>query len=190
METSARNTFWGTISSVRPGAVNDEIELTMPSGTKLVASITKASTQRLGLVEGKEACALVKASMVILMNDADQYILSTRNQFCGTVKSVTPGAVNGEVVLDLGTDGEMTSIITMGSINKLGLAAGSKVTAIVKATNVIMAVKKLFRTILTVAEGRPRGTALFACPAGCRESAPAPGPRRRERILTLGRIRL
>ena len=30
--------------------------------------------------------------MVILMNDADQYILSTRNQFCGTVKSVTPGA--------------------------------------------------------------------------------------------------
>ena len=133
METSARNTFWGTISSVRPGAVNDEIELTMPSGTKLVASITKASTQRLGLV---------KASMVILMNDADQYILSTRNQFCGTVKSVTPGAVNGEVVLDLGTDGEMTSIITMGSINKLGLAAGSKVTAIVTATNVIMAVKK------------------------------------------------
>ena len=98
METSARNTFWGTISSVRPGAVNDEIELTMPSGTKLVASITKASTERLGLVEGKEACALVKASMVILMNDADQYILSTRNQFCGTVKSVTPGAVNGEVV--------------------------------------------------------------------------------------------
>ena len=123
METSARNTFWGTISSVRPGAVNDEIELTMPSGTKLVA-------------------ALVKASMVILMNDADQYILSTRNQFCGTVKSVTPGAVNGEVVVDLGADGEMTSIITMGSISKLGLAEGSKVTAIVKATNVIMAVKK------------------------------------------------
>lgn len=114
----------------------------MPSGTKLVASITKASTERLGLVEGKEACALVKASMVILMNDADQYILSTRNQFCGTVKSVTPGAVNGEVVVDLGADGEMTSIITMGSISKLGLAEGSKVTAIVKATNVIMAVKK------------------------------------------------
>ena len=53
METSARNTFWGTISSVRPGAVNDEIELTMPSGTKLVASITKASTERLGLAEGR-----------------------------------------------------------------------------------------------------------------------------------------
>ena len=56
--------------------------------------------------------------------------------------SVTPGAVNGEVVVDLGADGEMTSIITMGSISKLGLAEGSKVTAIVKATNVIMAVKK------------------------------------------------
>ena len=49
---------------------------------------------------------------------------------------------NGEVVVDLGADGEMTSIITMGSISKLGLAEGSKVTAIVKATSVIMAVKK------------------------------------------------
>ena len=58
------------------------------------------------------------------------------------MKSVTPGAVNGEVVVDLGADGEMTSIITMGSISKLGLAEGSKVTAIVKATSVIMAVKK------------------------------------------------
>ena len=46
------------------------------------------------------------------------------------------------MVVDLGADGEMTSIITMGSISKLGLAEGSKVTAIVKATNVFMAVKK------------------------------------------------
>lgn len=142
MNTSARNTFWGTISAVRSGAVNDEIELTLPSGTKMVASITKASTERLGLAEGKEACAMVKASMVILMNDAEDYILSTRNQFCGTVKTVTPGAVNGEVVLDLGADGEMTSIVTMGSISKLGLAEGAKVSAIIKASNVIMAVKK------------------------------------------------
>lgn len=66
METSARNTFWGTISSVRPGAVNDEIELTMPSGTKLVASITKASTERLGLAEGSKVTAIVKATNVIM----------------------------------------------------------------------------------------------------------------------------
>lgn len=142
METSARNTFCGTISAVRPGAVNDEVELTLKSGAQIVASITKASTQRLGLVEGKEACAMIKASMVILMNDAEEYLLSTRNRFSGTVKEVVPGAVNGEIVVELGGDGEITSIITMGSIKKLGLKKGSHVTAIVKATNVILAVKK------------------------------------------------
>ena len=142
METSARNTFFGTISAVRPGAVNDEVELTLKSGTQIVASITKASTQRLGLAEGKEACAMIKASMVILMNDAEDYLLSTRNRFSGTVKDVAHGAVNGEIVVDLGGDGEIASIITMGSIKKLGLKKGSHVTAIVKATNVILAVKK------------------------------------------------
>lgn len=142
MQTSARNMFRGTISAVRSGAVNDEVELTLQSGTKIIASITKTSTQTLGLAEGKEACAMIKASMVILMNDADDYLLSTRNRFAGTVKEVTPGAVNAEVVVDLPGDGEITSIITMGSLRKLGLKKGEGVTAIVKAPSVILAVKK------------------------------------------------
>lgn len=45
--------------------------------------------------------ALIKASFVLLMNDAEDYLLSTRNQFNGTVAKVTPGAVNAEVLVDL-----------------------------------------------------------------------------------------
>ena len=142
MNTSARNVFQGTISSIKSGAVNDEVQLTLKCGTVIVAGITQASTQRLGLSVGKEALAMIKASTVIIMNDADEYLLSTRNQFVGTVKKLVPGAVNGEVVLALPDGTEITSIITMGSIAKLGLKEGGKATALVKATNVIVAVKK------------------------------------------------
>lgn len=107
-----------------------------------MASITQASTEKLGLKPGVEALALIKAGFVLLMNDAEDYLLSTRNQFRGTVTRVTPGAVNAEVLVDLPGGATITAIVTMGSVGNLGLAPGSKVTAIVKAMHVILAVPK------------------------------------------------
>ena len=90
MKTSARNVFHGKVVAVRSGAVNDEVELSVEGGQTIVASITQASTEKLGLKPGVEAMALIKASFVLLMNDAEDYLLSTRNQFNGTVAKVTP----------------------------------------------------------------------------------------------------
>lgn len=108
----------------------------------IVASITQVSTKKLGLKPGVEAIALIKASFVLLMNDAENYLLSTRNQFTGTVSKVTPGAVNAEVLIDLPSGKSIASIVTMGSLANLGLAPGKKITAIVKASQVILAVPK------------------------------------------------
>ena len=142
MKTSARNVFEGKISSIRSGAVNDEVELTLPGGKTIVASITQASTKRLGLKEGMDAMALIKASFVLLMTDADEYLLSTRNQFDGVVSAVTCDTVNAEVQIDVPGCSGITSVITVGSVKKLGIAPGKAVTAIVKAMNVIIAVPK------------------------------------------------
>lgn len=142
METSARNVFRGKVVAMRSGAVNDEVELSVEGGQTIVAAITQASTKKLGLKPGMEAMALIKASFVLLMNDAEDYLLSTRNQFSGTVSKVTPGAVNAEVLVDLPGGAGITSIVTMGSVDKLQLAPGKKVTAIVKAMHVILAVPK------------------------------------------------
>ena len=142
METSARNVFKGKVVAVRSGAVNDEVELAVDGGLNIVASITKVSTGKLGLKPGVEALALIKASFVLLMNDAEKYLLPTRNQFSGTISKVTPGAVNAEVLVDLPGGVGITSIVTMGSLEKLGLATGKKVTAIVKASQVILAVPR------------------------------------------------
>jgi molybdopterin-binding protein len=66
--------------------------------------------------------------------------LSARNVIKGTVKSVTHGAVNTEVVLELPGGAELVSIITKHSAESLGLQIGSQAYAIVKASNVMIAV--------------------------------------------------
>jgi molybdopterin-binding protein len=63
--------------------------------------------------------------------------LSARNQLRGTVKSVTLGNVMAEVIVDVAGQ-EITSAITRGSAERLGLAEGDEVVAIVKATEVLL----------------------------------------------------
>jgi molybdate transport system regulatory protein len=140
MKTSARNQFAGTVSGLRPGAVNDEIELDIAGGLKIVATVTSESRNNLGLKVGAKAFALVKASSIILMTDSTGVKLSARNQFDGTVARVTPGAVNTEVVIDLPGGGTVAAIITNDSATSLALAQGSKATAIFKASSVIIGV--------------------------------------------------
>ena len=102
MKTSARNQLAGTVAAVRPGAVNDEVELALPGGARIVAIITHESTRSLGLAQGSAAFALVKASSVMLATELGGAKLSARNQLAGTVSALHPGAVNAEVVLALG----------------------------------------------------------------------------------------
>ena len=64
--------------------------------------------------------------------------LSARNQLPGTVKAVKEGAVMAEVVVMLDGGLEVVSAITVASVQRLKLAAGSKVTVVIKATEVML----------------------------------------------------
>jgi len=66
--------------------------------------------------------------------------LSARNQLKATVRSVTHGAVNSEVVLELPGGAQLVSIITRSSAESLGLEPGSEAYAVVKASNIMVAV--------------------------------------------------
>ena len=70
-------------------------------------------------------------------------MISARNQFQGTITEVKEGAVNGIVKLNIGGGNHISATISMDSIKELGLAAGKEATAIVKATEVMMANGKL-----------------------------------------------
>ena len=65
--------------------------------------------------------------------------LSARNQLPGTVKAVKEGAVMAEVVVTLDGGADVASAITVDSLRRLKLVVGSKVTVIVKATEVMLA---------------------------------------------------
>ncbi len=140
MRTSARNQFAGTVTAVRSGAVNDEVELTLPGGARIVAIVTRESTESLGLRTNMAAFALVKSSSIIVATGLDDAQLSARNQLSGTVASVTPGAVNAEVVIAMTGGGTIAAIITQASLKELGLAPGSPATALFKASSVILGV--------------------------------------------------
>jgi molybdopterin-binding protein len=64
-------------------------------------------------------------------------MLSARNQFPGTVKSLKLGNVGAEVVVSVGQL-EFVSFITRGSADALGLKLGDKVSVVIKATEVLI----------------------------------------------------
>jgi molybdate transport system regulatory protein len=138
MKTSARNQFMGTVSGYKAGAVNDEVELRLSGGARIVAIVTHGSTEQLGLKMGASAFALVKASSVLVATDLGDARLSARNQLPGTVVSVSPGAVNAEVVIDVGDGTQIAAIVTQVSVNALGLQVGAPATAFFKASSVII----------------------------------------------------
>ncbi len=66
--------------------------------------------------------------------------LKARNVLKGTVRSVTHGAVNSEIVLELPGGAQLVSIITKQSAENLKLEPGSEAYAVIKASNVMVAV--------------------------------------------------
>jgi len=139
MKTSARNQYLGKVKSVRHGPVSAEVILDIGGGDELVAVITRDSAESLGLEPGAEAYALVKAPWVILAAD-DGLKTSARNRLCGTVVRCQEGAINSEVVIELPGGKFVVATVTNDSVRELGLAAGKRACALIKASHVILAV--------------------------------------------------
>jgi molybdopterin-binding protein len=69
MKISARNQLKGKIKNITKGAVNSEVTLELAEGLEIISIITNSSVKNLGLKEGKEAYAVIKASNVMIATD-------------------------------------------------------------------------------------------------------------------------
>jgi molybdopterin-binding protein len=69
MEISARNVLKGRVKQLSDGAVNTEVVVELAGGEEVVSIVTKSSAERLGLEEGKEVYAIIKASSVMIAID-------------------------------------------------------------------------------------------------------------------------
>lgn len=140
MKTSARNALRGVVERIADGAVNAEVVLKVSPGVQIVSIITRESVRDLGLAAGREAIAIIKSSFVILAKGDAPLAVSARNRLAGTVLRHDVGAVNDEVVVDLGDGKTVTATITRESGQHLVFAPGERVQALVKASHVILAV--------------------------------------------------
>ncbi len=66
LRTTARNQLWGEVTRIHDGPVNAEVTLALPGGRSVCAVVTHDSLENLGLAVGQPACAVFKASAVIL----------------------------------------------------------------------------------------------------------------------------
>jgi molybdopterin-binding protein len=64
--------------------------------------------------------------------------LSARNVIAGTVTAIVRGQTTAHVKIDIGGGNTVTASITVEAIDDLGLKAGDKVSAVIKASDIIV----------------------------------------------------
>jgi molybdate transport system regulatory protein len=134
---SARNQLEGTVAKVEKGAVNGIVVIDV-NGTPVTATISMGSIENLGIAPGVKACAVIKATEVMVATG--DVTLSARNKFAGKVASVEKGAVNDIVKIDTAF-GTVSATISDSAVAELGLEAGKDAVAVVKATSVMVGVE-------------------------------------------------
>ena len=137
MKLSARNQFAGKVAKVEEGAVNGIVTIDV-KGTPVTATISMSAIKELGLAEGKDAVAVIKATEVMVATG--DVTLSARNKFAGKVAAVEKGAVNDIVKIDTAF-GTVSATISDSAVAELGLEAGKDAVAVVKATSVMVGVE-------------------------------------------------
>nr|WP_302660582.1 TOBE domain-containing protein [uncultured Clostridium sp.] len=136
MKLSARNKFIGKVVDVTRGAVNGIVKIELSNGQHITSSITLEAIDDLDITIGKEVTAIIKSTSVLI--GRGHLTLSARNKLSGTIIDINRGAVNAIVKVELPSNVVITSSITLEAVDELDLTIGTEVTAVVKASEVLI----------------------------------------------------
>jgi len=120
-KTSARNSFFGKIDTVRIGDVQTVVEMVSLGGSRVCSVITNYSHDRLGLKPGTLATAEIKAPWVVLYKSEAEPRCSAENRFRGKVRRITRGKLMTEIVVRIPDGTELCSMITEKSKQALDI---------------------------------------------------------------------
>jgi molybdate transport system regulatory protein len=138
MRLSIRNQFDGVIDAVTRGEVMGTVLTRLSGGQQVTAAITLEAVDDLTLTEGQPVTVLIKSIDVAVATGSVQG-LSIRNQIPGTVASVEHGTVMTTVKVAITGGQTLTAAITKDAAQSLDLKDGDAVTALVKSTEVSIA---------------------------------------------------
>ena len=136
MKLSARNKFIGKVTDVTRGAVYGIVKIELSNGQHITSSITLEAIDDLDITVGKEVTAIIKSTSVLI--GRGQLTLSARNKLSGTIIDINRGAVNAIVKVELPSNVVISSSITLEAVDELDLTVGTEVTAVVKASEVLI----------------------------------------------------
>jgi len=137
-KTSARNSFFGKIRTIRQGDIQTLVELLTIDGHRVTTVITNDSLLRLGLKVGRLITAEVKAPWVMLQKRDDKPECSADNIFNGVVERINPGEINTEYVVRISDVTKVCSIVTSESSRRLALEEGDRVWVLFNSVSVVL----------------------------------------------------
>jgi len=138
IQTSARNNFIGTVKHVKLTEIGAEVTLHIADEIEIVSSVTRNGVEALGLVEGRQALAFIKASSILIGRDIENARLSARNVLPSFVTSVQRDAIGAEITLEMSSGHTIAATLTAESVEHLELETGLHVYAIFKASSVLL----------------------------------------------------
>lgn len=139
LQTSARNQFFGTLIARDHTQVQQHVQVRLADNQTVInAALTEQSANRLGLEEGKEVLALIKAPWVKLTKQSNQ-ANTFDNQLSGRITTLERGHENSEVLVTLAGGETLCSTLSNHEVDSQKLHINDDVTALFNADQVIIA---------------------------------------------------
>ena len=136
MQISARNQIQAEVVSVESQNVNSKIHLKLKSGQELVSVITNEAVENLHIEENQTVIAIFKSNTVWLSTIRDEK--REENRLESIVTKIDKDVENVKVLVDIGNQDTIVSVMPIAILEKMELNEGSSVTAIIKANDIMI----------------------------------------------------
>jgi len=136
--TSARNSFFGKVRTVRRGDIQALVSLTTLGGHSITTVITNDSLERLGLGPGRLIGAEVKAPWVVLHKGEEEPLCSAENRFNGVIARISQGEVNTEYAVRVSDGAELCAVLSTEGSRRLDFNIGDRVWALFNCFAVVL----------------------------------------------------
>lgn len=137
MRTTARNQFPATVTAIREGPVEAEVETRLRGGAKVTSRVTLRGLDSIGTREGGEVVVIVKATWIDLVGGADEPD-AEGNRLHGLVVALRPGPSNWEVEVELDGGEHVVSTVPSTSVKALHLVPDGHAWALFQPSSVIL----------------------------------------------------
>ena len=136
--TSARNSFFGKITSLKKGSVQTLLEVSATDGKGIKTIVTNGSVKEMGLKVGRMITAEIKAPWLVIERPGRTGCSSLENEREGIITKITRGKVNTECLVKIGQGLELCAVISTPGFDKLSLAVGDQAKILFSCNSVIL----------------------------------------------------